>query len=146
MTSHQQALPAALFRAEFRVSMGDTDAAQIIYFGAPPRWKEWLLTGWFKSIGHPLSEMLATGYSFPTVRLEVDYSAALRLDDAVEGSLHCGHIGTKSFSIIASFTAPAGGEAVRVRSWHVWTQMTSRADGDLQSAALPDWLRAGLAG
>lgn len=135
-----------LHRAQFRVSMGDTDAAQIIYFGAPPRWKEWLLTGWFKEIGHPLSGMIATGFSFPTVRLEVDYHAALRLDDLVEGTLACGHIGTKSFSIVASFWAPDGQEAVRVRSWHVWTQMTSRADGDLRSAPLPDWLRAGLAG
>lgn len=133
-----------LFRGNFRVAMFDTDAAQIIYFGTPPRWKEWLLTGWFKELGHPLSGMIAEGFSFPTVRLEVDYRAALRLDDDVKGTLHCGHVGTKSFSIIAAFAGPQADEAVRVRSWHVWTQMSSRDEGDLQSAMLPVWLRKGL--
>jgi acyl-CoA thioester hydrolase len=71
----------------FRVPMGDTDAAQIIYFGAPPRWAERLFTGYLADIGLPTSAVLASGGGFPAVELRVSYRAPLRLDDEVRGEL-----------------------------------------------------------
>jgi acyl-CoA thioester hydrolase len=72
----------------FRVPMGDTDAAQIIYFGAPPRWAERLFTSYLADIGLPTSALLASGCGLPAVDLQVKYRRPLRLDDQVRGELH----------------------------------------------------------
>ena len=69
----------------FRVPMADTDAAQIIYFGAPVRWAERLVTGYLADIGQPTSAMLASGHGMPAVDLHVTYRRPLRLDDQVYG-------------------------------------------------------------
>lgn len=76
-----------LFTGRFRVTMADTDAAQLIYFGAPLRWAESLLTGYLAGIGVPLSGLLANGLGLPAVRLTVSYRSPLRLDDHVRGEL-----------------------------------------------------------
>jgi acyl-CoA thioester hydrolase len=71
----------------FRVTMGDTDAAQIIYFGAPVRWAERLFTGYLAEIGLPTSAVLASGRGLPAVDMHVTYRRPLRLDDEVRGEL-----------------------------------------------------------
>ncbi len=71
----------------FRVPMGDTDAAQVIYFGAPPRWAERLFTSYMADSGLPTSAVLASGGGFPAVELRVSYRRPLRLDDEVRGAL-----------------------------------------------------------
>jgi acyl-CoA thioester hydrolase len=63
--SRPGALPLA--RERFRVAMSDTDAAQVIYFGAPTRWTERLVTTWLADVKHPTSELLAAGFGMPAV-------------------------------------------------------------------------------
>ena len=71
----------------FRVPMGDTDAAQIIYFGAPVGWAERLATSYLADIGVPTSAVLASGRGLPAVDLHVVYRRPLRLDEWVRGEL-----------------------------------------------------------
>ena len=81
-------ISAQLLSTEFfRVPMGDTDAAQIIYFGAPVRWAERLFTGYLAEIGLPTSAVLASGRGMPAVDMHVTYRQPLRLDDEVRGEL-----------------------------------------------------------
>jgi acyl-CoA thioester hydrolase len=77
----------ALLIHRFRVSMGDTDAAQIIYFGAPMGWAERLFTDWLATIGMPTSEVLRAGFGLPAVHVELSYRRPLRLDERVRGEL-----------------------------------------------------------
>jgi hypothetical protein len=54
-----------LARDRFRVTMSDTDAARLIYFGAPARWAQRLLTTWLADVGTPLSKSLDSGFDAP---------------------------------------------------------------------------------
>lgn len=76
-----------LFCSKFRVSMGDTDAAGIIYFAAPARWTERLIGDWLAESGIPTSSMLSSGFGLPAVHVELSYHCPLRLDDVVQGTL-----------------------------------------------------------
>lgn len=101
-----------LAREQFRVVMGDTDAARVIYFGAPLRWAERLMTTWFADAGLPTSNAIDSGRGYPAVRTEVAYRSPLRLDDRVFGTLSTGGVTNRSVTFHAQFatglaTAPA---------------------------------------
>lgn len=96
-----------LARDRFRVAMGDTDAAQVIYFGAPARWAERLATTWLADVKFPTSELLAAGFGMPAVHAELTYRSPLRLDDPVEGTLWLHRKSARSVTWRAEFTRPA---------------------------------------
>jgi acyl-CoA thioesterase FadM len=76
-----------LARDWFRVTMSDTDAARVIYFGAPAQWAERLLCNWLADAGAPLSKSLDAGFGDPVVHVEMTYRGPLRLDDQVTATL-----------------------------------------------------------
>lgn len=100
----------------FGVTMGDTDAAGIIYFGAPVGWAERMITEWLAESGWPLSEQLGSGWGMPAVHLEVDYSRPLRLDDRIVGTLRSHARSAHSVTWRCQFsTEEEGPVAVEVR-------------------------------
>lgn len=104
-----------LARDRFRVTMADTDAARVIYFGAPVVWVERLLTTWLADVGAPLSESLDSGFGDPAVHLEVAYRAPLRLDDQVTGTLSLVRRSEQSLTFHCTFAlGPDASPAVEV--------------------------------
>lgn len=118
----------ALLIHRFRVPMGDTDAAQIIYFGAPMRWAERLFTDWLATIGMPTSEVLRAGFGLPAVHAELSYRRPLRLDERVRGELRLHRRSARSITWRCEFFPDDddddGGVAVEV----LITQVYARID------------------
>lgn len=134
-----------LTTAKLRVSMGDVDAARIIYFVAPQRWKEWLFTGWLQEIGRPLVSLIEGGHAVPTVSTRAEYHAPLRLDDHVRAELHAERAGRSSFSVRGLFFRTSDDVlCVEVTSSHVWARIDGGGSRPVQSEPLPDWLRVAL--
>lgn len=133
----------ALARTSFRVAMGDTDAAQVLYFGAPIRWAERLVTTWLADVGCATSQALSDGYGLPAVHCELDYASALRLDDRVQASLWIDRRSQRSVTFRSEFVRE--GEvppAVVVRV----TQVQAATGGEqLRAVALLPKLAAALA-
>ncbi|MBB2505238.1 acyl-CoA thioesterase [Amycolatopsis echigonensis] len=137
-----------LVRRNRRVAMGDVDAARILYFAAPYRWLEELLTGWCKAIEHPVSGMFREGSGCPSVASAAQYVAPLALDDEISVALYPSSIGHTSFSVTAVASRIDDGRVmVKVTSWHAWALFGEDDTGavTLRAQPLPDWLRDGLA-
>jgi acyl-CoA thioester hydrolase len=127
-----------LARERFRVAMGDTDAAQVIYFGAPARWAERLVTTWLADVKFPTSGLLAAGFGMPAVHAELTYHSALRLDDPVEATLWLHRKSVRSVTWRAEFANPAGSTpAVEVLLTQVYTHV---GEGRLVAVPWPDSL------
>lgn len=126
----------------FRVPMADTDAAQIIYFGAPVRWAERLATGYVADIGLPTSALLASGHGMPAVDLHVMYRRPLRLDDQVQGELRVHGRSSRSITWQCDFFRKGETElAVQVHLTQVSVQTTG---GEPSAVPLPPELIAHL--
>lgn len=93
-----------LTRSSFRVVMADTDAAQVIYFGAPLLWAERLVSTWLADVGCGTFDALANGYGLPAVRCEMEYASALRLDDRVQATLSVDTLSERSVTFRSEFT------------------------------------------
>jgi YbgC/YbaW family acyl-CoA thioester hydrolase len=122
--------------------MADTDSGGVIYYGAPFPWHEQALLGWFDSIGHRISEILANGHAFPCVHSEADYLKPLRVDDIVEVRLHAGRVGISSFQTETRIWKDE--LAAVVRATYVWAEGHPRTS--VKSAPMPTWLRDALTG
>jgi acyl-CoA thioester hydrolase len=126
----------------FRVQMADTDAAQIIYFGAPVRWAERLATGYVADIGLPTSALLASGHGMPAVDLHVTYRRPLRLDDQVQGELRVHRRSSRSITWQCDFFRKGETElAVQV---HLTQVSVKLGDGEPSAVPLPAELIAQL--
>lgn len=130
-----------------RMTMGDTDAAGLLYFGAVYPWLEQMFTTWLYDVGHPLSALLASGAAVPCVHSEATYRYALTLDMPLVLTLRSHEIGRTSFGFTLDVHregAPDPG--VRVRSRHVFGRMAggSASDRTLRPEPLPSWLREAL--
>ncbi|AFS12107.1 Hypothetical protein MIP_00175 [Mycobacterium intracellulare subsp. intracellulare MTCC 9506] len=84
--------------------MADTDAAQVIYFGAPLLWAERLVSTWLADVGCGTFDALANGYGLPAVRCEMEYASALRLDDRVQATLSVDTLSERSVTFRSEFT------------------------------------------
>jgi acyl-CoA thioester hydrolase len=124
--------------------MGDTDAAGIIYFGAPLRWAERLATTWFFSAGVPLSSMFAAGEGLPAVHAELSYKRPLRLDDEIEGTLWLANRTDRSVTLRTEFAlVGTAGVAVEVQITQVHVSI---GNGEIRSTPMPGSLAAALEG
>ena len=145
-TLDRSAAPSALanlLRSEdYRVKMADVDAASIIYFASPLRWKEMIFSNWLADLGHPLREMLDNRAGCPCVECNVRYRYPLRLDDVVRLDLFAVHVGRSSIGLRVTATTPEGVLANEVTTRNVWTDFQS--DGPMSSQPMPDWLRSAL--
>ena len=126
----------------FRVPMADTDAAQIIYFGAPVRWAERLATGYVADIGLPTSAVLASGHGMPAVDLHVMYRRPLRLDDQVQGELRVHRRSSRSITWQCDFFR--SGETELAVQVHLTQVSVKIADGEPSAVPLPAELIAHL--
>lgn len=124
----QRSEQAPLARDRFRVAMSDTDAARVIYFGAPARWAERLVTAWLADVKFPISGLLAAGFGMPAVHVELSYHRALRLDDLVEASLWVDKKSARSVTWRADFTRSS---EFPVAVQALLTQVYARIDGDV---------------
>ena len=122
--------------------MADTDSARVIYFGAPIRWAERLVTTWLADVGCPTSGALRDGYGLPAVHCELDYASALRLDDRVQGSLWVDRHTRRSVTFRSDFIRQGDvTPAVVVRV----TQVQAATDGEqLRAVVLQPKLVAAL--
>ena len=120
-------------RVEHRVGMVDVDAVQInfaVYF----RWMDHGFHALLRSLGHPLSSLLAKGYATPAVDAQCNYLRPVRLDDLVVGTCRFTAAGRSSF--VAAHRFEHEGELVAEGAIkHVWIAGTPG-----RAAALPDWL------
>jgi acyl-CoA thioester hydrolase len=131
-----------LAREQFRVTMADTDAARVIYFGAPTRWAERLVTTWLAEVGCAVSDTLNAGFGSPAVHVELTYRAPLRLDDEVIGTLWLNEWSRRSLTFRCEFSARDQlSPAVEL----LLTQVQVRTNDDrLTAVALPDRLLVAL--
>ena len=131
-----------LRRENFNVTMGDVDAAGILYFGAPLVWLDRLMGAWMREIGLPVSALLARGEGAPAVHTETDYRSPIGLDEPVEALLfHAGH-GRSSYTLAAEFRhAVSGLLAVETRFTAVWVSRDASGDSvEMRSVELPEQL------
>jgi acyl-CoA thioesterase FadM len=133
-----------LAESTYRVPMADVDAASIIYYATPYRWREQLYTAWLAAIGHPLVELLASGDGCPCVASSAEYVRPVRLDDVLSFQLVPDQVGRTSFSDRFEARAADGEISVIVRATQVWIE--AGADGTFTPAPLPDWLRTAVGG
>jgi YbgC/YbaW family acyl-CoA thioester hydrolase len=129
-----------------RVTMGDTDAAGIIYFASPLRWVEEMFSGWFVEIGHPFSVLFAEDLGTPAVSIRADYSSPLALDEMIELMMRASHVGVSSFAVQVLVTR-RGDErpALSLTVHHVFGRLSIASGAKFVPEAMPEWLRAPLA-
>lgn len=133
---------APLARDWFAVTMSDTDAAQVIFAGAPIRWTERMVTFWLAEVHCPLSRMLACGNGMPAVHVELDYRSPLRLDDQITGTLWLDRVSERSVIFRGDFTTGDGVAAVSTRMTQVYIDSS---DGRPQAAPWPAELMTAFA-
>ncbi|MEH0421435.1 acyl-CoA thioesterase [Streptomyces sp. B21-083] len=133
-----------LLRRRFRVAMGDTDAARVIYFAAPARWAESMMSEWLVRAGFATSRLLADGLGTPAVHTEITYLSCLRLDDELDACLRLERVSVRSFTLRSDFRlvgAPKPAVVMRL------TQVYARTSGPaLELLPLPEELVARLEG
>jgi acyl-CoA thioester hydrolase len=124
-----------LARDQFRVVMGDTDAARVIYFGAPFHWAERLMTTWFVDVGLPTSSTIGADHGYPAVHTEAAYRSPLRLDDMVFATLWAAKVTNRAMTFHAEF-ATSSATAPAVEVWLTKAHVRFDADGPPQAIPL----------
>jgi acyl-CoA thioesterase FadM len=126
-----------------RVTMVDTDASGLLYFGAVYRWSEAVFGGWMLSLGHGIGAMVQDGYGTPCVHSEAQYRRALAMDDALEFHLYANALGRTSFGFVTDVFHVGDDEpSVVISSRHVYGRMRSPGNvhAGFERLALPEWL------
>lgn len=128
-----------LIEQPYRVPMADVDAAQVLYYASPYRWKEMLFTQWLAQTGRPLVTLLHDGQGFPCVASSARYLCPVRLDDVVDLVLVGERVGRTSLGLRLDAYLPSGRLAVIVETANVWLERSD--DGDSAPAPVPGWIR-----
>ncbi|MEH0421478.1 acyl-CoA thioesterase [Streptomyces sp. B21-083] len=133
-----------LLRRRFRVAMGDTDAAQVVYFAAPARWAESMMSEWLVTAGFATSRLLAAGLGTPAVHAEFTYRDCLRLDDELDACLRLESLSKRSFTMRSDFAVVGSPEpAMQLRLTQVYARVS---DAALEALPLPGELVRRLQG
>lgn len=127
------------FRHQIIVSMRDTDAAGIIFFGSQFTFAHVAYERFLEHLGFCFADALEKEpYLLPIVHAEADYLRPLRVGDRIDVELTVGRIGTTSYTLEYSLTR--GGEIVgRALSVHVAVSKAEKG-----KVPLPDVLREAL--
>lgn len=127
-----------MFTAERRVSLQDTDATGVLYFGQQFKMALEVFEEFLKFKGFPLRALLDSEYLMPVVHTEGDYLAPVQVDDELLISMKIERMGTSSITLGFEFSDSARGIVVgRVKIVHVVVGRETRA-----SVPIPSFLRA----
>jgi 4-hydroxybenzoyl-CoA thioesterase len=89
-------------------------------------------------LGRPYADVIASGVGFPTVKLEIEYDAPVRLGDTVDVSVAIEHVGRTSLRV--RYEASVRAQTVfRARNVLVCVDMKT-----FRPVTIPDDLRARL--
>lgn len=125
-----------------RISLGDVDSAQVIYFPTVYRWHEYNFSEWLAANFLPLREILASNFGLPVVHSSAEYLSPLHQDDSVTLESRVADIGRTSLTFRTDVLEGAQ-VAVIVETKHVW--VTCSPAGEFKAAAFPAELAAALA-
>ena len=121
-----------------RLTMGDVDAVQVY----APNYFRWMDQGTQKlliALGHPLTDIFASGFGMPAVKAACEYFSPIGLGDVLEWTTGVSRVGTSSFDMSHEFRC-SGRYVARGVFTHVWIEIGDRQ----RPRPVPDWLRAAV--
>lgn len=129
-----------IYEYRFRVSLHDTDAAGVLFFGHLFRHAHDAYETFMADIGFSLDGILHEGrYHLPLGHAEADYLLPLRHGEQVLVKLQVNNLSSSSFALEYHFFNEDGNALATAKTVHVLV------DRDAQSRpSLPDGLRAAL--
>lgn len=117
------------------VSMHHTDAAGVVYVGAPYQWAQVGMENLLREVGHPVGSLHHTNIHYPMVRQVINHHRSLHLGDELTVRTWIDRVGTRSFTVACNISK-VGGEV------HVTVEFTAVANGrDGTKPPVEDWLR-----
>lgn len=128
----------SLVAQRMRVILGDTDTSGVLYYAAPMRWADTLISGWLADTGVQLDDLIFSNQGSRTVHGEVTHHSSLRALDEVDGTLWCHRRSRRSYTLRAEFRAVEQAEPASVV---LITQVYVEGRGaDARAAELPAML------
>jgi YbgC/YbaW family acyl-CoA thioester hydrolase len=121
----------------YRVGMMDVDLVQI-HFASYLPWVDDAFSALLEDLGHPLQDVLATGWGTPVVDLHCSYRSPVGLGDRLATSTWVERTGSSSFVVRHEFRCGERVVAV-IDVKHVWITTGS---GSPSPRPLPSWLLA----
>lgn len=117
------------------VSMHHTDAAGVVWVGAPVQWGQVGMENLFRSAGHPIESLKLSNTHYPIVRAEVNHHQKLRLGEELVVRTFIARVGGRSFTVATQIAKPTG-------EVHVTVELTGVANGrDGSKPQAEQWLR-----
>jgi acyl-CoA thioester hydrolase len=89
-------MPSAAFKASFRVTWADTDAAQVVHYSNYFRFFERAEEEFYRHLGFSFTDFHARGLWFPRVEASCQYKKPARFDDLLEVEIAIGELKEKS--------------------------------------------------
>lgn len=117
------------------VSMHHTDAAGVVYIGAPITWAQVGVENLFRAAGHSIESLKGAEIHYPMVRQVISHKKPLYLGDPVTVTTWVGRVGSRSYSLVTEVSVPDG-------AVHVAVELTGVAKGrDGSKPGVEDWIR-----
>lgn len=117
------------------VSMHHTDAAGVVWVGAPVQWGQVGMENLFRAAGHPIESLKQANTHYPIVRAEVNHHQKLRLGEELIVRTFVSRVGGRSFTIATQIAKPTG-------EVHVTVELIGVANGrDGSNPQAEQWLR-----
>ena len=89
-------MPSATFKASFRVTWADTDAAQVVHYSNYFRFFERAEEEFYRHLGFNFTDLHARGLWFPRVEAFCRFRQPARYDDLIEVEIAVGELKEKS--------------------------------------------------
>ncbi|MHA6631672.1 acyl-CoA thioesterase [Pseudonocardia sichuanensis] len=115
--------------------MIDVDLVQI-HFATYMSWLDHAFSELLEELGHPLQDILSTGWGTPLVDLHASYRSPVGLGDRLVTRSWVQQVGSSSFTVRHEFSCQERLAAV-IEAKHVWI---STEDGAPSPRPLPAWL------
>lgn len=89
-------MPSATFKASFRVTWADTDAAQVVHYSNYFRFFERAEEEFYRHLGFSFTDLHARGLWFPRVEAFCQFRQPAKFDDLLEVEIAVGELKEKS--------------------------------------------------
>jgi YbgC/YbaW family acyl-CoA thioester hydrolase len=122
-----------------RIGFGDTDASTRIHYSRIFHHLKTAEHEFLRALGQPYAALGTTGLDYPRVRVECDFIAPLRYDDAYAITVTAARVGSTSYTLAFEVTV-AGQTAARARITVVCVNRSTGRPASLP-AALAEALR-----